>query len=111
MTAGFMIWSAVALLIAGIGVWTWRSKEPAGFFAGVEAPKVTDVRKYNRAVACLWFVYAALFGLLGVPLLFLSRNAAAFLLPVLGTAAISIGLMIVYNRILNKYRQQEGKPS
>ena len=108
MTAGFIIWSAIALLIIGIGVWTWCSKKPAGFFAGVEPPKVTDVRRYNRAAACLWFVYAVLFELLGIPLLFFSRNAAAFLLPVLGTALLSIGLMIAYNRILGKY-QQKGK--
>ena len=106
MTAGFVIWSAIALLLVGIGVWCLLSKKAVGFFAGVEPPKVTDVRKYNRAAACLWFVYAVLFELLGIPLLFLSQNAAAFLLPVLGTAVLSIGLMIAYNRILNKYQQK-----
>ena len=108
MIAGFVIWSAIALMLLGIGVWCLRSKKAVGFFAGVEPPKVTDVRKYNRAVARLWFVYAVLFELLGIPFLFLSRNSAAFLLPVLGTAVLSIGLMIAYNRILGKY-QQEGK--
>ena len=108
MIAGFVIWSAIALMLLGIGIWSWVSKKAIGFFAGVEAPKVTDVRKYNRAAARLWFVYAVLFELLGIPFLFLSRNSAGFLLPVLGTAVLSIGLMIAYNRILGKY-QQEGK--
>ena len=108
MTAGFVIWSAIALMLLGIGVWCLLSKKAVGFFAGVEPPKVTDVRKYNRAVARLWFVYAVLFELLGIPFLFLSQNSAGFLLPVLGTAVLSIGLMIVYNRILGKY-QQKGK--
>ena len=105
MIPGFVIWSAVALMLVGVGVWALRSGKAVGFFAGVEAPKVTDVRKYNRAVAGLWFVYAALFELLGIPFLFLKQNSAGFLLPVLGTAAISIGLMIAYQRILRRYQQ------
>ena len=56
---GLVIWSAVALLIVGVGIWSWKSPKAIGFFAGVEPPKVKDVQKYNRAVACLWFVYAA----------------------------------------------------
>ena len=108
MIVGFVIWSAITLMLLGIGIWSWVSKKAIGFFAGVEAPKVTDVRKYNRAVACLWFVYAALFDLLGIPFLFLKQNSAGFLLPVMGTVIISIGLMIAYNRVLNKY-QQKGK--
>ncbi|MBR6960559.1 MAG: SHOCT domain-containing protein [Clostridiales bacterium] len=55
MIPGFVIWSAVALMLVGVGVWALRSMKAVGFFAGVEAPKVTDVRKYNRAVAGLWF--------------------------------------------------------
>ena len=83
MIAGFVIWTAVGLLLAGIGLWTLRSKEPAGFFAGVKPPEVTDVRGYNRAVAILWFVYAGLFVLLGLPMLCLPRHSAGFLWPLL----------------------------
>ena len=106
MIAGFIIWSAVSLSLVGIGIWAWFSRKAAGFYAGVEPPKVTDVRKYNHAVAVLWFVYAALFELLGIPLLFLKQNSAGFILPVLGIPVITIGLVIAYNRILSKYQQQ-----
>ncbi len=108
MTAGFVIWTAVSLAAAGVGVWAWNAKKAAGFFAGVEPPDVKDVRKYNRAVAVLWFVYAGLLELLGLPLLFMKKGSPLFLLSILGTAVISIGLMAAYHRILEKHRR-EGK--
>ena len=107
MIAGFIIWSLISIALLGIGVLTWRSRKPAGFFAGVNPPEVRDVRKYNHSVAVLWFVYAILFELLGLPFLFLKQNAAGFLWVVLGTVAITIALMIVYNRILRKYEQKK----
>ena len=58
MTVGFVIWSIVFLVLVGIGIWAWRSEKAVSFFTGTKAPEVTDVRKYNRSVAVLWFVYA-----------------------------------------------------
>jgi hypothetical protein len=58
-----------------------------GFFAGVEPPKVTDVRKYNRVVAWLWFGYAGLMELSGSLLFLIKEKPAAFLVLILGTAA------------------------
>ena len=107
MIAGFVIWSAVSLLLVGIGVWCWRSEKAVGFYTGVKPPEVTDVRKYNRSVAVLWFGYAALFELLGLPLLFLKQNSAGFLGSILGVPVISIALMIVYHRILRKYEKKK----
>lgn len=109
MLAGFIIWSAVAAVLLGIGIQAWRSQKAVGFFAGVTAPKVRDVKKYNHAVAVLWFVYALLFELLGLPFLFLRKNAAGFLLCVLGTAVISIGLMVAYTRVLHRHEEPRGK--
>lgn len=106
MIAGFVIWSAVAVLIIGIGIWSWNAKKPVGFYAGTAPPKVTDLRKYNHAVGILWFVYAALFELLGIPLLYSKQNAAVFVVTVLGVVFITIALMTAYNRILARYRQK-----
>ena len=104
MIIGFVIWSAVSLLLLGIGIWSWRSGKAVGFFTGVKPPEVSDVKKYNRSVAALWFVYAVLLELLGLPLLFLKQHSAGFLLSLLGVPLISIALMIAYHRILAKYR-------
>ena len=108
MTVGFVIWSLVFLVLLGIGVWSLRSGKAVGFYAGTKPPEVTDVRGYNRSVAVLWFVYAGLFELLGLPLLFLKQNSAGFLGSVAGVPLITIALIIVYNRILRKYERKKG---
>ena len=107
MTVGFVILSIVFLVLVGIGIWAWRSEKAVSFFTGTKAPEVTDGRKYNRSVAVLWFGYAVLFELLGLPLLFLKQNSAGFLGYILGVPVISIALMIVYHRILRKYEKKK----
>ena len=104
MIIGFVIWSMVSLVLLGIGIRAWKSNKAVGFYTGVKPPEVSDVRKYNRAVAVLWFVYAILFELLGLPLLLLKQKSAGFLGCMVGVPVISIALTIVYNRILTKYK-------
>jgi len=106
MIIGFVIWSIVSLILLGIGIWAWRSRTAVGFYSGVKPPEVTDVRKYNHSVAILWFVYAGLFELLGLPFLFRKQNSAGFLLSVLGVPVITIALIIVYTKILRKYEKK-----
>ena len=109
MIVGFVIWSMVSLVLLGIGIWAWKSDKAVGFYTGVNPPEVNDVQKYNKAVAVLWFAYTVLFELLGLPLLLLKQNSAGFLWCLAGVPVITIALMIVYNRILAKYRMQEKK--
>lgn len=106
MLIGFIIWSAVSLLLLGIGCWSWNSGKAVGFYSGVKPPEVKDVRKYNHSVAVLWFAYALLFWLLGIPLLFLKQNSALFILSILGTVVITLALVIAYQRILQKHRKE-----
>lgn len=106
MLAGFIIWSVVAVLLCGIGILARRSKKAVGFFAGVEPPEVRDVKKYNHAVARIWFVYAGVFELSGLPLLFLKRNSPLFILSILGVAFASIGLAVAYTFIESKYQKK-----
>ena len=105
MMVGFVIWTAVAIAIAVIGIIAGRSGKPSGFFAGVNPPEVNDVVKYNHSVGTLWVVYAVLLELFGVPLLFLKQNSAGFVISILGVVFISIGLVIAYTFILAKYRK------
>ncbi len=107
MIVGFVIWSIVFLVLLGIGIRSWKSGKAAGFYTGTKPPEVTDVRKYNRSVAALWFIYAGLFELLGLPLLFLKQNAPGFLWSLAGVPVITIALMIVYNRILRRYERKK----
>ena len=105
MITGFVIWSITSVIILGIGIWSYRSEKPVGFFTGTKPPEVTDVRKYNHAVGILWFAYAVLLELFGIPFLFLKQNSAAFIPVFLGTIAITIGLMVGYVAIEKKYRK------
>ena len=105
MILGFVIWSLTCASLFVIGIWTWNAKKPAGFFAGVEPPAVNDVRKYNHAVATLWFLYAGLMEALGIPFLFLKQNSAGFLSVVLGTPVLTIALAIAYTYVENKFRK------
>ena len=105
MIIGFVIWSAVSLMLLGIGIWTRRSEKPAGFFSGVRPPEVSDVRQYNRAVSVIWFIYAILFEMLGIPLLALKQNSGGFIWSMLGVVFITIALPVAYNRVLLKYQK------
>ena len=104
MIIGFVIWSIISAIMLGIGIWSYRSEKPVGFFTGTKPPEVKDARKYNHAVGILWFVYAVLLELFGIPFLFLKQNSAGFLLCVLCVPLIFILLMIAYTVILAKYR-------
>lgn len=105
MMAGFIIWTVVAVALTAIGIIAWRSKNAVGFFAGVKPPEVNDVVKYNHSVGTLWFVYALLFELLGVPLLFLKQNSAGFIIPILGVVFITLGLVVTYSLVIAKNRK------
>ncbi len=107
MIIGFVIWNVIFLVLVVIGIRTWLARQPVNFFTGTRPPEVTDVHRYNRSVAILWFVYAGLFELLGLPFLFGKQNAPGFLVPVAGVPVISLALMIAYQRILRKYERKK----
>ena len=102
---GFSVWSLVALVMLVIAIVDLRSEKPVGFYTGVKPPEVTDVKKYNRAVSTIWFVYFGVFELLGLPLLFYEQNSPIFIIPILGVVFLSIGIIIAYNAVLNKYKK------
>ncbi len=99
MIGAFIVWTIVALMFAGIGAWAWFSKDTVGFFAGVKAPEVKDPEKYNHQVAMMWFGYALLYELLGIPFLFFKQNSAMFIVTILGVMALTIGLLVAYTYI------------
>ncbi|MBR3635678.1 MAG: hypothetical protein IKN47_05725 [Lachnospiraceae bacterium] len=96
---GFFIWTLVSISLAGIGVYSFKAKKAVGFWAGVEPPKVKDVKKYNHTIGILWFIYATLMELTGLPLIFIEQNSAAFVPVILCPMAITIGMMVAYYKI------------
>lgn len=104
MIIAFVIWSVVAVIFLAIGVSAWKAKEPIGFFTFVDPPKVKDVKRYNHAVAKLWFAAAIIFEVLGVPMLGLKQNSPQTIFMILGVVALVIAMVIVYTRVEAKYK-------
>ena len=102
---GFALWVLCALFILGIGIVSFFSKKQVGFWANVEAPKIQDVKGYNRAVGILWCVYAVVMIVFGLPLLE-PQTSALILIPILGVVMETIVIMIVYMKIEQKYKKK-----
>ena len=103
MVLAFVIWSGLALVFVGIGIWCRCSGKAVGFYSNQEPPAVSDVRRYNRAVSRLWFMFAPLYEAMGVPFLFAKQNSPVYAFTVLGVVFLVIGMMIAYSRIEAKY--------
>ena len=102
MIIGFVIWSVVALSFLGIGIYSRKSKNAAGFFTFVNSP---DVKKYNKAVSNLWFVSAVLLEVIGLPFLFFPQNSPIFIFIIFPVFILIIIMMLVYMRIEAKYKK------
>ncbi|MBR1740731.1 MAG: hypothetical protein IJ733_02460 [Lachnospiraceae bacterium] len=102
---GFIIWSLVAALFAGVGLSTWKSDEAVGFFTFVKPPVIRDAKAYNHAVSVLWMVSAVLLEMIGIPLLLLEQNSPMFIPIIFAVVVLIIGMIIVYLRLEAKYRE------
>lgn len=101
----FLIWTLVACIFPVIAWKAWHAKTPVAFFTVGEAPRVKDVTGYNRAVARIWLVFAAVLELIGVPLLFVGQNSPLALLVMLAVPVLVIGCMAAYSGVLNRFSE------
>lgn len=99
----YSIWFAGSMVFYGLGVYAWTAKEAVKFWNTGQQIQVCDVKKYNHAVAKLWVVAAAVFDVIGLPLL-AGQNSAWIVFLILGTVAWTVILMAVYVKIEGKYR-------
>lgn len=100
----FVIWSFVAIIFVLIGKSAWRSEQEVGFFTFTKPPKVKNIEKYNHAVGKLWFSFAIILEILGVPFLFIEQNSPVFLLVILGVVILVIVTIVAYLKIEIKYK-------
>ena len=102
----FCIWAAVSGVFWALAIWCLAAKQAVGFWANAEVFEVNDSRRYNRAMAKLFFAMGVGMLVLGLPLL-AGQNGAVILLSVLGTALLSIASMVVYVTVIErKYRKR-----
>lgn len=100
---GFLIFSLCSLIFFVIGISTYCSKKAAGFWANAKTPEIKDIRNYNHAVARIWWLFAVMIFLLGIPML-AGQNSAWGIVSVLGSLPAVIIIMILYTRVEQKYR-------
>lgn len=103
---GFWIWCFVGALFICLGIYSLFSKKAIGFWANVEVFEVTDIKKYNAAMAKLFFVYGIVMILLGIPLLS-GQNSVWIIFSSIGLMFETIIAMAVYITVIEKkYRQK-----
>ncbi len=103
----FVVWTLVALIFILIGVNCLNAKKPVGFFTFIAPPKISKEKTngYNRAVAILWFSFAGILEVLGMPVVFCEQNSPIILFSGAGVMFLVIGLMIIYLQIEKYYRK------
>ena len=97
----FLLWSICGVLFMFFGIYALCAKKPVRFWNIQETIQVNDVKKYNRAMAKLWFAAAVSFIIIGIPLVI---GYQAAWITMLGSMWWAIALMVVYTRIEKKYR-------
>ena len=98
---GFVIWCITGLFFVALGIFSFVSKKPIGFWANAEMFQVTDIKNYNAAMGKLYCTMGIVFILLGVPLLS-GHNSAWILLSASGVMIEVIVAMIVYITVIEK---------
>lgn len=105
MVIAFIFWTIISLLFVVVGYTTGKASKSTGFFTWIQPVKMKDVKGYNRAVAKIWYGFAAGLEILGIPLLFAEQNSAIYLLVVVGTVVLILAVMIAYFKVEAKYRE------
>lgn len=102
---GFVICCIVGVFFIVIGISSFFSKKPVGFWANVKMCEVTDARNYNKATGKLFLCFGAVFTIFGLPLL-AGQDSPLILLSIAGDMFLIITVMLVYELvIMKKYRK------
>lgn len=88
----------------GIAIWAFVRKSPMHFWSGssVKPEEISDIPSYNRANGWMWTIYASCLVLAGIISLF-NIGAGTILLVILFVPGVVV-LILVYNKIYNKYK-------
>ncbi|MBE5935028.1 MAG: hypothetical protein E7262_04470 [Lachnospiraceae bacterium] len=103
---GFGIYIFVALIMLGIGICQYRSKEPVGFYSGEEPPNqeaLTDVEAWNKKHGTMWIIYGIII-IISYPIGMLIGDTVWSVVPMCGGMIIPIIFMIKYhNKLIKQY--------
>ena len=86
---------------AALGIFSFVSKKPIGFWANAEMFQVTDIKRYNKAMCKLFCIMGVIFIILGLPLLW-EEAVLWILLSCLGVMIEVIVAMVIYITVIEK---------
>lgn len=101
---GLVIFSLVALIMIGIGIVQYISKEPVGFYTGQMPPKateLTDVTAWNKKHGSMWIMYGIVM-LAGYFISYQMGDTILAAIPMCGGVILPLPVMIGYHHILHK---------
>lgn len=101
MMTAFLIWCVVGCFMFALGLYSFFAKNPTGFWANAEMFQVTDIKRYNRAMAKLFCAFGSVFILLGLPLLF-GQDTVWILFSIVGVMVEVIASMVIYTLGIEK---------
>ncbi len=105
MIIGFIVWSLVAFVFLGIGIGSRKANKAVGFFTFTKPSITENIKQYNKAVSALWFTAAAVFEIIGIPIIFLEQNSPIFVLIIFAAVFLMIVMMAAYIMIETKYKK------
>ena len=106
----FIVCIVMILTFAGFGLYSWRRKTPANFWAGEKIPDdaVSDVKKYNRANGLMWIIYGVLY-LIPAVMSFFDLDSAGIAIAVITFGGLPVLIFIYVKIIRPKYVSNSDK--
>jgi len=98
---------AIFLIMSVFSFWILKRKEPMHFYTGskVDSNTITDIKKYNRANAIMWFLFGAMY-LLALPFILFGYLDAALIFLFVISFGGCFSLPRIYNYIRVKYQHK-----
>lgn len=103
---GFILWCVLGALFICLGIYSYFSSRTVGFWANIKLFEVTDIKKYNTAIAKLFCGFGFVFILLGLPLL-PGQGPSGIIPSIIGVILETIAALAAYAIIIErKYKRK-----
>ena len=102
-----VVFGLCALIMFGIGISQFRSKEPVGFYTGIKLPprdQLSDVDAWNKKHAIMWIVYGCCIVISWVIGFFIGGDSILVVIPhCVGLIVPIIVMVVCHHRLVKKY--------
>ena len=110
MDGGMIISGAIfglcALVMFGIGISQLKSKEPVGFYSGIEPPareQLSDVDAWNKKHGTMWIIYGVCIIASWIIGLFMGDSVYAVIPYTVGLIVPIVFMVIYHHKLVKRY--------